>query len=269
MTRTDSTFDCPRVLYDAILQLPDAALRICLVVLRFTYGYYAEKNVPRGARIRRTAIANWSGLRLKTVHKWVPVLVREGVLIEMSPPNQTGARLRLNPDPAAWGVYSTQSTPGTPARVQGVLPAEHPNSPPSLDPPLSSETSDEEDTSFDVFRATYPRRDGIRGAAQEWAKLSPPERAAAQAVAERMRRIVDAGRKDAQYVKNALVWLAEHRWEEWTDGPPPGWEEPTESAPPWDGTCALCGDLIEDAPADVHGKGLMHRTCARQFQKAS
>jgi hypothetical protein len=116
-------FDMPRHLLDAIAAAPGmtgAQLRIVLVIMRLTWGYYPDKNRD-GAGIKRRVLAERTGLSKRTIDKAMPPLVREGMVQEVEPP--TGRRppvLRVNPNPAEWGGYAPveYATEGTQAPVE-------------------------------------------------------------------------------------------------------------------------------------------------------
>jgi len=107
--------DVPRSLYDALLAAPFtlAQLKVALVIVRFTWGYYPEQNRD-GARIKHQAVADYSGLSLSTVQNVVPALVKAGVIDVVSPnAGRTPAVLRLNPHPHLWGRFAPPQKPGS------------------------------------------------------------------------------------------------------------------------------------------------------------
>ena len=116
---TSGYVDLPRNLLDALLLAPGlsgAMLKIVLVVLRLTWGFYPDKNRD-GACIKRSTVAKYSGLSRRTVDNVTPILIKAGIIEQIEPPAGTrGATLRVNPNPARWGQfvpvgYSAQSSP--------------------------------------------------------------------------------------------------------------------------------------------------------------
>jgi hypothetical protein len=80
--------DVPRYLYDAILAAPGlsgAQLKVVLVIVRLTWGFYPEKH-------------------------------RDGIIEQLAPPTgRRAATIRVNPDPRKWGRFEPveYAVPGT------------------------------------------------------------------------------------------------------------------------------------------------------------
>ena len=77
---------------------------------------------------------------------------------------------------------------------------------------------------FKSFWTAYPRREHRTAAEVAWATLTASERADAIKVADQMLKAVARKIVAREYVPLPGKWLNERRWEDWADGPPPGWQ---------------------------------------------
>lgn len=130
--------DLPRHLYDAALAAPGlsgAGLRVVLVILRLTWGYYPEKHRD-GARISHKVIAKRAGISLSRVRGLLPALTREGIIEQVTPPTgRRAATVRVNPDPLKWGRFVPVEYPAL-----GTLEAASPSEPVEY-PPLGTQSN--------------------------------------------------------------------------------------------------------------------------------
>jgi len=123
--------DVPRYLYDAILAAPGlsgAQLKVVLVIVRLTWGFYPEKN-RSGARIKRETVAKYAGLSKRTVDKVIPTLVGAGILEQLtSPTGRSAATMRVNQNPELWGQFVPvgYAAPGTLAAYLAAKPVDPP-----------------------------------------------------------------------------------------------------------------------------------------------
>ena len=105
--------DVPRHLYDAIMAAPFtlAQLKVALVIVRLTWGYYPMEN-HAGTTISRATIARYSGLSSCTVRNAMPSLVRAGVVeVVRRGAGRRSDVLRLCPEPAKWGRFEPVEVP--------------------------------------------------------------------------------------------------------------------------------------------------------------
>ena len=102
-------YDQPRHLMDAVIAAPGLSapqIRVVLAVMRLTWGHYPERN-RAGALIARDTIAEKVGLHRRTIDNVMPELIREGVIVVVTP--SEGSRpavIRLNTNPAKWGRFT-------------------------------------------------------------------------------------------------------------------------------------------------------------------
>ena len=123
--------DVPRYLYDAILAAPGlsgALLKVVLVIVRLTWGYYPAKNCD-GARISRRTVAKYARLSKRTVDASMTTLIAAGIVEQLTPPTgRRAAAVRINPDPHLWGRFEPveYAAPSTLDACLAVKPVEYP-----------------------------------------------------------------------------------------------------------------------------------------------
>jgi len=113
------------------------------------------------------------------------------------------------------------------------------------------------DNSFEDFWRHYPNKQGKVPAQRTWKHLKLADRTAAIGIAMAMTQAVERGYRDRAVCPHGSTFLNQRRWEEWEDGPPPGYgpvgrEGPvaptTEEARP---TCFVCkGTMSADDVLD-------------------
>jgi len=99
--------DVPRHLYDAIVAAPFtlAQLKVVLVIVRFTWGYYPAEN-HAGATISQATIAKYSGLSRWSVKKAMPSLVDNGVVeVVRQGAGRSPDVLNVCTRPSQWGKF--------------------------------------------------------------------------------------------------------------------------------------------------------------------
>lgn len=127
---------------------------------------------------------------------------------------------------------------------------------------------DEAERTFGEFWAVYPNKQGKQVALAKWRRLAPEERRRAVEVARLVREAVDKGWRERDKVPHGATFVSQRRWEDWADGPPPGYGPP----PGWsrkgdDGpvVCHVCKVVLtpEDRLEAVwdEGRGWRHPVC--------
>ena len=95
-------------LFDALLlsHMPATHKELVLAVIRRTYGDHGKKAAP----LSHTLLQQMTGRSRNGVRNSVAELIREGVIVQVSPPSFAApAVLQLNKDYEAWGKWSVES----------------------------------------------------------------------------------------------------------------------------------------------------------------
>jgi hypothetical protein len=125
---------------------------------------------------------------------------------------------------------------------------------------------------FDAFWSAYPNKQGKVPALRTWKHLKPDERSYATTVAAAMAGAVERGYRERDKCPYGSTFLNQRRWEEWGEGPPPGYGPngkpstnlTTEQARP---TCVVCAHILtaDEQMEAVHTrKGWRHESCVRE-----
>ena len=97
------------------------------------------------------------------------------------------------------------------------------------DPAMDLAVEDDDDRSFDLFWAFYPRHEDRKGARTAWQYMKKADRELAIGVAQVMRALFDAGQKEKKYIPMPTTFIHKERWMDWSEGVPAGWQDESDA----------------------------------------
>jgi len=90
---------------------------------------------------------------------------------------------------------------------------------------MRAKKKDEDDGSFELFWAFYPRREGRRTAETAWKYVDKSGREMAIGVAQVMGVLYQNGQKEKKYIPLPTTFIHQERWMDWSEGIPAGWQD--------------------------------------------
>jgi hypothetical protein len=123
---------------------------------------------------------------------------------------------------------------------------------------------------FAAFWKAYPNKQGKVMAERRWRAMKPTERAAAAVVAFSMSGAVERGYRERDKCPHGSTFLNQRRWEEWDEGPPPGYgpAENLRHDKTTEDNRIVCWKCSQEVTADdmeeavfIDRKGWHHRLC--------